>query len=258
MGFVVTADNILNEEVTQASVYLDACFILAAINIDDHRYELVMKVLDHMADQGIRLVTNAHVTSEVVSNLLKIKILRALQVYHEYISIPPNRQRPLTAEQNKELIHFAATKAIYDQAKAKGFLNVDNRRKVNCNPYNLLKFLKQLPRQRVLLAHFYKSAQSTYREFKELLRDYGFTIEYGVAGEDTELLALAYTHLYQLDMPDALHLACARWERCDLFLTLDGDFEVGNYTTSEAEDEPVFPEDLATLEEQIIRIFKVA
>lgn len=258
MGFVVTVNNILHEDVTQASVYLDACFILAAINVDDHRHDLVMRVLDHMTDQGIRWVTNTHVSTEVVNNLFKIKILRALQLYHEYVTIPVHRRRPLTAEQNDELIDLQAIKAIYHQAKATGYLTSGRNNTVRVNPYDLMKFLKQLPRQRLLLSSFYKSARSTYLGFKELLEDYGFTIDYGFLDENIEGLALAYTYLYQVDMADAVHLASARWYQCDLFLTLDSDFEVGNYTDVGMDDNLGIPMVLTEEEEKTIRIFKVA
>jgi predicted nucleic acid-binding protein len=257
MGFVVAAESLLLEDVTQAStVYLDACFLLTAMSPDDNRYDKVMDVLDHLADRGITWITNSHITNEVISNLYKMTILRAIEVYYELrVATPANRQRPLTAEQQSEIVNISTTQSIYNLAKSRDFITI-NRGRLQCNNIpSLVKFLKQIPAQRKLLRQYAVKAEELYRRFLTLLQDYGFTITFVPIDEEINDLAFAYTRLFGLDMSDALHLAISRWYDCDKLLTLDGDFEHGIYVE---EEQSTTPSLLARNSAKVIIIHKVA
>lgn len=236
MSFVVTSSNIRDLDVTQASVYMDACFILAALNIDDNRHDRVMDVLDRLSDRGVRWVTSNHISSEVVDNLFKIKVLRALQIYHEKIAYLQGRHKGVLTKQDRmELVDENAARDFYNLLRKHGLLNFRGKY-AQGNAYEIVKFIKRFPHLRRTLQVYYKSAVTTYRGFIRMLADYDIRAEHAPSDQSIELLALAYTHLHRLDMPDALHLAVARWSDCDYFLTLDGDFESAYFEEDTLQD----------------------
>lgn len=234
MRFVVESGKINHLDIHQASViYMDACFILAAINYEDGRHDCVMDALEHLADKDAQIVVNSHVNVELLRNLLGIKLLRAIEVHHQKVATVP--QTPILSPENQnELVDPAAAEMIYNVVKKNDLLTIRGR-KVTGNPYQIIKFVKQYFHQRQLLKSFYKNTEDTYTEFLKLLSDYGINVLTVSVDSQMNDTARAYTTLFSIDIADALHLAIARWSGCDMILTLDGDFEVATYSNEKTD-----------------------
>ncbi|MFC0296452.1 hypothetical protein [Geobacillus jurassicus] len=84
MSFVMTYEDAIDEHFGQASIYIDACFILSYMDSDDRRGDKVCEIPQKWHNEGVaKLGISTHVFGEVVHNLLIQEILLPLEIYHK-------------------------------------------------------------------------------------------------------------------------------------------------------------------------------
>jgi predicted nucleic acid-binding protein len=219
MSFVLTYEDALHESFQQASIYIDACFILAYMNSDDSRGDKVCQILEKWHGEGItKLGISSHVFGEVVHNLFIQEILLPLEIYHKKQLNPRLKSHPdyqLGKLEESVSFLYGVWRKVIPRFYKKDF---------NVNISDLIKSVKtNYPSQRSKLQIFYNNAIDRYNEFLSGIRN-DFTIEFLDTNSDIQDLALSQMRLLQLEAYDALHYAIAMYNGYDYFATLDGDF----------------------------------
>lgn len=227
MSFVMTYEDALSESFQQASIYIDACFILAYMDSDDPRGDKVCEILQKCHDEGVaKLGISSHVFGEVVHNLFIQEILLPLEIYHQKQSNAKLKSHPdYQLGQLEESVSF-----LYNvwKRQIRNFYN----KKFSINISNLIKSVKaDYPSQRSKLQIFYNNAIERYNEFlSHISKD--FHIEFLSTDLNIQNLALSQMRLFQSEAYDALHYAIAIYNDYNYFATLDGDFVHNLYSES--------------------------
>lgn len=219
MSFVLTFEDARHENFQQASIYIDACFILAYMNSDDPRGDKVCEMLQKWQGEGIaQLGISSHVFGEVIHQLFIQEILFPLEIYH-------NKQlhRKLTSHPDVQLGPLEEPTAFLYDIWKKEIPRFYNKNFV-VNVSRLIKSVKnRYPSQRNKLQIFYNNAIDRYNEFLNALRN-DFHVSFLTTNSDIQQLTFAHMKLFQLEVYDALHYALAMYHGYDYFATLDGDF----------------------------------
>lgn len=208
----------------QASVYLDACFILSYFDTTETRANVVTHLINQWSNGGVRKVgISNHVFEEVVSNLFKGEICKALELY--YRKSKPELRAQMTKEELNQLGDENIVKQLFEivgEEKVRRRM-LDSRYQINVR--DLMKKAKKRVFPRSGLHVFYHRALNRYHEFIFALEmDFNIEVETLISEDPERMAAQAYIRLYQLDPTDALHLAIAREHEYDYLLTLDHDF----------------------------------
>ena len=141
MNFIIDAEQMNNENLLKASVYLDACFILAYLDKTDARSLDVADALDIWAENEVRLGYSNHTFTEVTNRLFQMLVLGSLQVYHEKKQLLNNTRNgfdKLSDEDRVKLINLDSARYLYRVAKDEEILRFYNK-KVAANVGELIK-----------------------------------------------------------------------------------------------------------------------
>ena len=212
--------------IQQASIYVDACFILAFLDEDDPRSEKVANLINAWMEKEIKIEISSHTFTEVVGILMKNKVERALKIYRDNMeNIKSNGIECLSEDDRRDIVSIEASCNLY---KIYEYI-IERRMKAGDNSTDvyakeLLKVGKRHTERRNGLTTYYINAVKTFEEFIYSMEDYfGIKIEYVSSDKEAIEDAAQYIYLYQLDSYDAMHLAIAR-KKCDYLVTLDRDF----------------------------------
>ncbi|MFE8696058.1 hypothetical protein ACFYKT_06800 [Cytobacillus sp. FJAT-53684] len=83
-GFIIDSNDVIYEDFSQASVAVDACFLLAYLDTDDPRGDKFSELFDTWSKENItELVITNKVAAEVVHNLFKNTIRDVLYLVHK-------------------------------------------------------------------------------------------------------------------------------------------------------------------------------
>ena len=234
MDFIIDVDQIDQEDFSEASIYLDACFILAYLDLDDERRPEVARVLDVWSDHPeVILGMSNHTVAEVINRIFQIKVLGALEVFHQnnrLINQTRDGISKLTAEQKQKLVDLEGARYLYSLAKREGIMRFSNKN-VSVSLMELIKLAKKDEEKRKKIDIFYQVAVDIFDTFVQQMTD-----ELGFNGvkilDSTAKLSYStariYMKLFQLDITDSFHLAIAHENKYDYLATLDGDF-VNNF-----------------------------
>ncbi|GAA0317539.1 hypothetical protein GCM10008967_05140 [Bacillus carboniphilus] len=236
MDFIIGGDQIDQEDFSRASIYLDACFILAFLDLDDGRRPEVARVLDVWSDHpgGVLGISN-HTVAEVINRLFQMKVLGALEVYQQnnkLINQTRGGVNQLSFEQKARLLDLDGARFLYNLAKREEIMNFYNKNiNVNVKVVELIKQAKKDEDKRNKLDVFYRAAVDTFEGFVQKMTDeLGF--EAVEILDSTEAIsypaAIVYMQHFQLDITDSFHLAIAQENEYNYLATLDGDF-VNNF-----------------------------
>lgn len=246
MDFIIDGEQIDLENFSGASIYLDACFVLAFLDKADPRRMEVARTLDVWAEyEGVILGISNHTVAEVINRIFQMKVLGSLQVYYEknkLINQTKNGYDQLSEMDKVKLLNLDSAKYLYSLAKQSDILKLYNK-ELAVNVSNLIKLAKEDSVKRNVLDIFYGNAVDTFEAFVTLMRnEMGFRIEFldSLANPHYQV-AKSNMRFMQLDIADSFHLAIAIENDYDFLATLDSDF-LHNY----------YPEDLTT------RIIKVS
>jgi predicted nucleic acid-binding protein len=225
---VLKYDEVLDVHFGQASICIDACFILAFLDSNDPRGDLVGNVLEKWQKDGIaKIGIPVIVFNEVVHNLFKNYVLKAVVSAGkiQYNSSNKGRKISLNDEEKivgeedfaKKLLRFAPNKAV---------LEIINGRRYSIPVSDMIKdFKKNFPNERPQLTPMYQHSIQKINEFISILtNDFGFMVDILGADESTKDAAVSYMALFQLEIYDAMHLASTYCNSYDYFATLDNDF----------------------------------
>lgn len=225
--FVITNDTIVSVNFNKASVYVDACFLLALKDFNDSKqrekaFELLKKLQSESAKE---LVISNLVMTEVVHNIFKRRIRNVLFLKHNW---DKNGLKPTSDEMKiigdlptanglKEIILNERREHNLDSLLANGdfYFSIDK----------LVKLLKQkLPAKRNGLSLYYRESVGEYLILVESLKKLGLGFRVGTSNELTHDFVLEFSPDYQLEPYDAEHLVVAEAEGCQYLITFDGDF----------------------------------
>lgn len=231
MNFIIDAEQMNSENLFQASVYLDACFILAYLDKTDTRKLEVADALDVWAENDVKLGYSNHTFTEVTHRLFQMLVLGSIQIYHEKKDLL-NRTRngfdKLRDQERIKLINLDSARYLYRVAKNEDILRF-YKKEVSANVGELIKRSKEDQNKRYLLDIYYHLALKIFNEFiRKMREDLDFDIVLLSDGFEENELAKVHMQLTQLDPTDSIHLAIARINEYNYLATLDSDF-VHNY-----------------------------
>ncbi|MCP8970032.1 PIN domain-containing protein [Ectobacillus ponti] len=211
--------------IKQASVYVDACFILAFLDEADRRSVKVAALLDSWKHREIRLGISSHTFTEVIGVLMANTIMRALQIYREKQSdIASDGLAALTEEEKRDIVSIDAARCIHEIVHTLLRSPKKHYSHERAMVRDILKVGKTKPARRELLGECYTRSVQVFQGFIYSLREhFGIQVEILSSNEKTLHTASQYMTLYQLESYDAVHLALAR-NQYDFFITLDKDF----------------------------------
>jgi predicted nucleic acid-binding protein len=236
MDFIIGGEQVDQEDFSGASIYLDACFILAFLDLDDNRRPEVARVLDVWSDHpGVILGVSNHTVAEVINRLFQIKILGALEVYHQnnkLINQTREGLNKLSSERKMRLLDLDGARFLYGLAKHEEIIRFYNKNvNVSVNVMDLIKLAKKDEVNGNKLDAFYQAAVDTFEEFvQKMTDDLGFeAVEILDSTADISYpAAKVFMQQFQLDITDSFHLAIAQENEYNYLATLDGDF-VNNF-----------------------------
>lgn len=236
MDFILGGEEIDKEDFSGASIYLDACFILAYLDLGDKRRREVARVLDVWSDYpGAILGVSNHTVAEVINRLFQMKVLGALEVYHQnnkLINQTRDGCNNLTLEQIMKLLDLDGAKFLYGLAKREEIMGFYNKNvNVSVNVMELIKSAKKDEEKRNKLDVFYRAAIDTFDKFVQKMTDeLGFEIVeiLDSTADISYPAAKIFMQQFQLDITDSFHLAIAQENEYNYLATLDGDF-VNNF-----------------------------
>jgi hypothetical protein len=108
MDFIIGGEQVDQEDFSGASIYLDACFILTFLDLDDNRHPEVARVLDVWSDHpGVILGVSNHTVAEVINRLFQIKILGTLEVYHQNNKLINQTRDGFNTQVGNNIIHYS-------------------------------------------------------------------------------------------------------------------------------------------------------
>jgi predicted nucleic acid-binding protein len=228
MAQIITPNEV--ETFSQASIYLDACFILAYLDSDHDKSNACADLIDYWSDEGVTLGISRLTFVEVTNRILQSGILGSIQVYNEHqyvLDTKRNGIMSLPTEERRKLIDVDAARMLYRMAKRENVLKWYNK-EISVPVRDLLKQAKQSP-NRGLLDPYYNFAVEVFTGFIfSMTQDFGFQLkilESDPPPSNTDFHAtMQYIRLLQLEPFDALHLALANLHGYQYLATLDGDF----------------------------------
>lgn len=229
MRNVIQYEEALDIDFGQASICLDACFILAFLDSEDRRGDAVGNIMVKWQNDGIGKVGIPNqVYSEVVHNLFKNNIIKALVSARKYqlnMGKEKRNKYKFTLEE-KTLAEMKISQDLLRFTPQNPIMDIVNRRRSIIPVSDILKEYKRtFPQSRSMLAPFYNGALHTMHKFIDTLtNDFGFKLHFLDLNEDTKDLAESYMTLFQLEIFDAMHLASSQYNYFDYFATLDRDF----------------------------------
>lgn len=240
MDFIIDSEQMDSEDFSGASIYLDACFILAYLDKTDHRRYDVARVLDVWSDyEDVVLGMSNHTVAEVINRLFQMRILGALQVYHEnnkLLNQTKNGYEKLNAQKKEQLLDLDGARYLYGLAKKSEILKLYNK-EVSVKISELIKLAKEDEKNRSKLDVFYNVAVDTFEAFVHCMKE-------ELHFRDVEILdSLAQPHyqiaksnmrIMQLDIIDSFHLGIAQHNFYDFLATLDSDFVHNFYSKGPA------------------------
>ncbi|NWK71147.1 hypothetical protein HWX41_19205 [Bacillus paramycoides] len=233
MEFVIDATEMNTHNLSGASIYLDACFVLAYLDRDDYRYDRVSDALDVWSDyENVTLGFSNHTFSEVVNRVFQMLILGSLEVYHHKRNLI-NQQRDgynrLREKEKQKLLNLESAKFLYRVASD---LDIARFRGGECltNVGELVKRVKESEAHRHKLNIYYNTAVDIFEKLiYQMQEELGFDVQFlGTDPFSEYQAAKAHMRITQLDAVDSLHLAIARLNDYNFLATLDSDF-VHNY-----------------------------
>jgi len=236
MDFIIGGEQVDQVDFSGASIYLDACFVLAFLDLDDNRRHEVARVLDVWSDHpGVILGVSNHTVAEVINRLFQMKILGALEVYHQnnkLINQTRDGFNKLSSNQKMRLLDLDGARFLYGLAKHEDIIRFYNKNiNVSVNVMELIKLAKKDEDKRNKLDVFYQAAVDTYEEFvQKMVDELGFeVVEILDSTADISYpAAKIFMQQFQLDIIDSFHLAIAQENEYNYLATLDGDF-VNNF-----------------------------
>jgi predicted nucleic acid-binding protein len=221
--FIIDSDGVKYLDFNQASIAVDACFLLAYLDADDPRGDKVSVLLDKWSNDKIsELVITNKVAAETIHNLFKNNIRDVLYLIHK---MNTKRYRP----NPKEL------EIIGDLNTARNLTKYVPRTKLDelviqgelyYNIGNILKDFKANEVNREGLHTYYNHAVET---FQGTIRDLSIDLNINVTTPNLDNIviqetALSIMRIQQLDVFDAFHIASSTLNGCNYFATLDSDF----------------------------------
>ncbi|MGP7818602.1 hypothetical protein [Niallia sp. 01092] len=214
----------------QASIAVDACFLLAYLDVDDQRGDKVSELLAKWAEEEIsELVITNKVAAEVVHNLFKNIIREILFLVHK---MNKNRYKP----SDEELELLGDLKTARNLAGYVPEQKLDKLVRSGELYHSIESILKDFKtnnsRNREGLHTYYNHAVSTFQgSIRDLSNELGLKISTPSFEEhDIQELALNIMRIQQLDVYDAFHIAYSSSHGCHYFATLDSDFIHTYYT----------------------------
>ncbi|WP_407272064.1 hypothetical protein [Radiobacillus sp. PE A8.2] len=228
-NFVIEYEEIKEIDFRQASIYLDACFILSYLDSDDIRGDKVAEIFSKWEQDGVKCIAISNmVVTEVIHNLFKNHIRNVLTIANSVIKNPTY---PLSHKDLYEIGNIETAKRLHSLVPKKRIEKLVQTGELIYPIEQLMKDFKlQFPQHRDYLKHYYKNSVQIYSTFEEQI---GFRIITPYSDETTQHHALNHFKYFQLGPADAIHLALTTQHEINYFATLDSDF-VHTYYTEES------------------------
>ncbi|WP_078430512.1 type II toxin-antitoxin system VapC family toxin [Alkalihalobacterium alkalinitrilicum] len=212
--------------IMQASVYVDACFILAYLDEDDERTDKVANFIDNWSNNQIKMGISSHIFAEVVGVLLINKVERSLAIYTDHTDdIELYGLSKLSEEDQRDILSVEAAKNLYEIKESIKQKNNNEGEEHKVTARDILKVGKRHEKRKELLEIFYGYSLQMFEEFIYNMQEH-FSIEVEILSTDYSTIETAsqYIRLHKLESYDAIHLTMAKKNSYDYFVTLDKDF----------------------------------
>jgi predicted nucleic acid-binding protein len=221
--FIIDYNHINDLNFNKASIAVDACFLLAYLDMDDSRGDRVSILLDKWStDKVNELVIPNKVAAEIIHNLFKNNIRNVLYLIHK---INTNSYKP-TMEELKIIGDLKTARNLAKYLPKPKLDELVRSGELYYSIENLLKDFKAQEVNRDGLHTYYNHAVETFQgTIRDLLIDLSITVTTPDLDDNIlQELALNIMRIQQLDVFDAFHIASATLYGCHFFATLDSDF----------------------------------
>ena len=222
----------------QASVFLDACFLLVFSDASDPRNMSVEKLVLHWAGNGIKKVgISSHVYGEVVHNLFKRQIMEALYLAGEELLYG----RKLSAEQQLQRGDLELADqmvALVGVSKVRALVrHVRSGRPVSRFHVNVPRLIKQIKEDPMYVTRYRRSLSGHYEWTKNVfpnvvhtLTAMGIDVQWETFLPEKDRPDVEFIlSSYQLDVHDAIHFAISKNRGYQYLATLDKDYLLSSY-----------------------------
>jgi predicted nucleic acid-binding protein len=232
---VLDYQEILDVNFGQASICVDACFILAFLDSNDARGDAVGNVLVKWQQDGIEKIgIPVQVFMEVVHNLMKNSVLKAVKSAAKHQNTIGRGRKILLSHEEKALSQMGFSKALLRFTPKEAVQRILQGKSLAHPVSEIIKdFKRTLPDRRTELTPLYQESVKVINGFIETLtNDFEFKVDILGIDIDSKDAAVSYMSLFQLEIFDAMHLASTYFHSYDYFATLDRDFTHNLYTAN--------------------------
>ncbi|WP_270182939.1 hypothetical protein [Alkalihalobacillus sp. CinArs1] len=231
----------------QASIYLDACFLLKLADKSDPLHNDIVQLAKSWGSNDSIVGISSHVYGEVVHNLFIRIVLEAI-----YLREKQKQGATLTTRQVNKIVDTSLVDRLIGSCSpgelAQYVSHVDltlrritNNRNVRFSMYNrgmnityLIKGLKRNPdyieSYRGSIKKFYEKASALFDTLMYTVVK-GYKLRVSMERSDLSCIQRAKYNIdwYQLDAHDAIHLAIAMKNGYEYFVTTDSDYFLSSY-----------------------------
>ncbi|WP_245629797.1 PIN domain-containing protein [Domibacillus robiginosus] len=236
---IIRIEDLTYESFEQASIYVDACFLLAFLDENGGEDgELVERVLTKLqADKINKLLISNHVFSEVVQHLFIGHIYNIIYIAYRKFQL---RER-VSEKENEYLGNPFIAQKLMQLVDSQKLERIQSGKEVYIPVKETIKAYKERYIDRNELNYYYESVLKTFNDLLINLSElFEIEIAHVASDEKTFHLAEGFIKELQLEVKDALHLAVAKQHEADYFATLDGDFVHNFYTEDHLNGTAIF------------------
>ena len=206
---------------SQASVYLDACFLLAYYDVENVRGDKASRMIERWEQAKIAKVgISNHTFTEVINHLFNARIVCAMVMQRKL-----NKNLPLALDDDISII--GDRRLMNRLIQLAGESRVDAYLAGETVRFYVPGLIKRIKAERISRAHLdfhYNAAVNDFRDLLNIFTLKNIPLHILDSGAVDQHLASSFMRTLQLDAPDAIQFAVATNSGYSHFITMDRDF----------------------------------
>jgi predicted nucleic acid-binding protein len=206
---------------SQASVYLDSCFLLAYYDVENERGDKASRMIEWWEQAKIAKVgISNHTFTEVINNIFNARIVLAMAMQRKL-----NKNLPLAPGDDTSKI--GDSRLMNRMIQLAGESRVDAYLAGEAVRFYVPGLIKQIKDERYYRTHLDFHYNVAVNEFRDLLNIFtlkNIPLQILDSGAIDQHLASSFMRTMRLDAPDAIQFAVATNSGYSHFITMDRDF----------------------------------
>ena len=232
-------------QIMQASIYLDACFLLILSDTSDPRYSNIKNLTQTWGINGNHVGISNHVYGGGKNTIFFRQIFEVLYLRTKELAGAALTSNQLSKIGDRgladKLITLAGTRGVREYVNYVDDIMAGRARRIDSiyqfHRLRISSIIKQLKKDanyistyRTHLNFHYEAAADLFDVVIKLLK-IGYNLDFSWESSDENLVSKARNHIswYQLDAHDAIHFAVARTNGYEFIVTTDSDYLLSSY-----------------------------